>query len=121
MMESPFKNDPFAMIYQAFKRLYSDKQCDIWWDTPKEADKQAFGVTNFPDDGGCPQVFVYPNYPVHQQAEILAHELAHVAVGPEHEHDDVWESAFDAIQKGYDRIGNELFGGGSVGTVRKDA
>ena len=50
MMESPFKNDPFAMIYQAFKRLYSDKQCDIWWDTPKEADKQAFGVTNFPDD-----------------------------------------------------------------------
>lgn len=112
MMESPFKNDPFAIIYQAFKRLYPDKQCEIWWDTPQEADKQAFGVINFPDDGSFPQVFIYPNYPVHQQVEILAHELAHVAVGPEHEHDDVWDSAFGAIQEEYDRIGSELFGGG---------
>lgn len=113
-METPFKNDPFAIIYQAFKRLYPDKPCEIWWDIPhdEEVDKEAYGVTNFPDDGNIPQVFVYPNYPVHQQTEILAHELAHVAVGPEHEHDEVWEAAFDAIHEEYGRIGEELFGGG---------
>lgn len=116
MMESPFKNDPFAMIYQAFKRLYPDKQCEIWWDVPQdeEVDKEAYGVTNFPDGGNIPQVFVYPNYPVHQQTEILAHELAHVAVGPEHEHDEVWKAAFDAIHEEYGRIGAELFGGGEL-------
>lgn len=111
-MESPFKNDPFAMIYQAFKRLYPDKQCEIWWEPrPGENDEGAYGATDFPDDGGVPQVFVFTDYPVGQQAEILAHELAHVAVGVEHDHDEVWESAFEAIQKEYGRIGAELFGG----------
>ncbi|MCI9405942.1 MAG: hypothetical protein HFK04_03390 [Oscillospiraceae bacterium] len=109
MMESPFKNDPFAMIYQAFKRLYPDKPCEIWWDIPQEADKQAFGMTEFPDDGSCPQVFIYSNHPVHQQVEILAHELAHVAVWPDHEHDDAWDFAFSAIQQEYGQIVTELF------------
>lgn len=109
MMESPFKNDPFAMIYQAFKRLYPDKPCEIWGDIPQEADKQAFGMTEFPDDGSCPQVFIYSNHPVHQQVEILAHELAHVAVWPDHEHDDAWDFAFSAIQQEYGQIVTELF------------
>ena len=34
-METPFKNDPFAMIYEAFKRLYPGKQCEIWWGVPQ--------------------------------------------------------------------------------------
>lgn len=116
MMESPFKNDPFAIIYQAFKRLYPNKPCEIWWDVPRdeEVDKDAYGVTNFPDDGSIPHIFVYPNYPVYQQTEILAHELAHVAVGPEHEHDEAWSTAFDAIHEEYGRIGAELFGGGTA-------
>lgn len=112
MMESPFKNDPFAMIYQAFKRLYPDKQCEIWWEPNQpDADEGAYGATDFPNDGRLPQVFIFSGYPVAQQAEILAHELAHVAVGPEHEHDGVWEAAFDAIHEEYGRIGAELFGG----------
>ena len=112
-MESPFKNDPFAMIYQAFKRLYPDRPCEIWWDVPQddEVDKTAYGVTNLPDDGGVPQVFVYPDYPVKQQVEVLAHELAHVVVGPEHGHDEIWDAAFEAIKQEYCRIGDELFGG----------
>lgn len=111
-METPFKNDPFAMIYEAFKRLYPGKQCEIWWGVPQddEVDKEAYGVTNFPDDGSIPQIFVYSDYPVHQQTEVLAHELAHVAVGVEHGHDKVWEAAFNAIYREYDRIGAEMFG-----------
>lgn len=116
MIESPFKNDPFAMIYMAFKRLYPDKLCEIWWDVPQDedVDKTACGVTNFPDDGGIPQVFIYPNYTVNQQVEVLAHELAHVSVGPEHEHDEIWDAAFEAIFQEYNRIGAELFGGVTI-------
>lgn len=112
-METPFKNDPFAMIYQAFKCLYPDKQCEIWWEpNPPYSDEGAYGATNFPDDGGLPQVFIFSDYPVAQQVEILAHELAHVAAGSEHEHDEVWEAAFDAIHEEYGKIVEELFGGG---------
>lgn len=112
-METPFKNDPFAIIYQAFKRLYPNKKCDIWWE-PNQHDfnERAYGVTNFPDDGSLPQIFIFSDYPVAQQVEILAHELAHVAAGSEHEHDKVWDAAFDAIHEEYERIGEELFGGG---------
>ena len=42
--------------------------------------------------------------------ETFAHELAHVAVGVEHEHDSVWEEAFDKIFAEYNRIGEELYG-----------
>lgn len=32
------------------------------------------------------------------------------AAGLHHEHDDLWEAAFDAIFREYNRIGGELFG-----------
>lgn len=110
-METPFRNDPFTMIYKAFKRLYPNKPCEIWWGVPsdEEGDKGAYGATNFPDDGSIPQVFIYPDYPVQQQTEVLAHELAHVAVGVEHEHDKVWETAFDAIYEEYEKVVKEIF------------
>lgn len=111
-METPFKNDPYAIVYHAFKGLYPDKPCEIWWEPdPSDNSDEAYGETRFPDDGGIPVVYVYANYPVNQQVEILAHELAHVAVGSEHDHDEAWETAFDAIQDEYDRIGNAMFGG----------
>lgn len=30
-MESPFVNDPFAMVWQAFKNLYPGKDCEVQW------------------------------------------------------------------------------------------
>lgn len=111
-METPFKNDAFAMIWQAFKALYPDKQCEVWWEpvVPDNA-KNSYGMTLFPDTGDPAQVFIYSCYPVDRQAEILAHELAHVAVGQEHGHDETWDAAFTAIQLEYERIGTGMFGG----------
>lgn len=50
-----------------------------------------------------------PSLEVNNAVEIFAHELAHVAVGVDHEHDDAWEDAFEAIFQEYNRIGHALF------------
>ena len=110
-MKNPFVNDPYAMVWMAFKRLYPDKECQVWWDMHQNDEHdEEYGFTHFPNDGSTPSVFAYAEYPVNIQVETLAHELAHVAVGPEHEHDDTWRAAFDAIFAEYNRIGDEMFG-----------
>ena len=107
---TPFENDPFSMVWIAFKNLYPDKECEAFWDQHQEDEhKEEYGFTNFPSNGSTPQVFVYAEHTVNIQVETFAHELAHVAVGPEHEHDEVWEAAFDAIFKEYNRLGDLMF------------
>lgn len=111
-MNTPFENDPFAMVHQAFQNLYPGKECEIFWEPqirPQEDGGPAYGLTDFGDDGRV-AVFVSANLIVTDAVEILAHELAHVAVGPEHDHDDDWEAAFGAIFQEYNRIGDELYG-----------
>ena len=112
-METPFKNDMFALIWMAFKNLYPEKECECFWEPAIREDEngnEVFGLTDFGDDGTV-VVFVRPDLEVAVAGEILAHELAHVAVGVEHEHDAVWEEAFAAIFAEYNRIGDEMFGG----------
>lgn len=108
-MENPFRNDPFMLVWEAYKRLYN-KPCEAWWDTYESSgEEENYGITIFPDDGSVPQIFIFVEHPVSVQIETLGHELAHVAVGIEHDHDEVWEAAFDAIFKEYNRLGDELF------------
>jgi hypothetical protein len=111
MMQTPFKNDPFALVWTAFKNLYPDKECDVWYDK-KERDENcdtvALGETFFDDDGTV-TVFVDYELQVKDAVEIFAHELAHVAAGEEAGHGEKWEKAFDAIFTEYNRIGDELF------------
>lgn len=110
-METPFKNDPFALVWQAFKNLYPNKECDIWWDTHQNDEHDGdYGFTVFPYDGARPQIFVYAEHEVNVQTETLGHELAHLAVGVEHDHDEVWEEAFEAIFQEYNRLGDTMFG-----------
>ena len=109
-MKTPFNNDIFALIWEAFKNLYPDKECICYWEpriSDAEDGKECFGLTDFGEDGVY--VFVKPTLPVADAAEVFAHELAHVAVGIEHDHDQAWEEAFDAIFQEYNRIGDERF------------
>ena len=113
MLNNPFKNDPFAMVWTAFKNLYPDKDCDIWYDLRSNIGvEEGYGFTEFPKDGGKPQIVIFMETEPCNQIEILAHELAHVAVGggENDEHGDAWERAFDDIFKEYRRIGDEMFG-----------
>ena len=49
-MESPFLNDMYAMVYQAFKKLYPDKECQCQWQPEKmtaEDGKEVLGLTTW--------------------------------------------------------------------------
>ena len=96
-MITPFENDIFALIWKAFKNLYPDKKCKCFWEPQIREDESGN------------EVFVRPDLNVSDAGEILAHELAHVAVGVAHEHDEAWENAFEAIFQEYNKIGNALF------------
>ena len=111
---APFQNDMFAMVWGAFKKLYPDKECEIYWEPQirdEEDGKPVYGLTDFADDGSV-AVFVKPSLEAADAVEVLAHELAHVAVGIEHDHDEVWQEAFDKIFEEYNRIGNQKFPNG---------
>lgn len=117
-MKTPFKNDIFALIWQAFKNLYPDKECECFWEPNIRDDKdgnEAFGMTDFAGDGTV-TVFVRTSLSISDAATIFAHELAHVAVGFEHGHNEVWKKAFDDIFDEYNRIGNEMFPGHTEAT-----
>lgn len=108
---SPFQNDMYAMVWAAFKKLYPGKDCEVYWEPQirnAEDGKPAYGLTDFADDGSV-AVFVKPDLAVADAVEILAHELAHVAVGIEHGHDEAWQEAFDKIFDEYNRIGTQMF------------
>lgn len=62
------------------------------------------GETIFPDDGSRPIIQIGVDKIIPQAMDILAHELAHVAAGPEAGHDATWESAYDAIHRKYTEI-----------------
>ena len=62
-----------------------------------------YGVTNFEDNGNI-TVLISGVLPVLDCAEIFAHELAHIMVGVEEEHNEKWEKAFEDIQNEYMRM-----------------
>ena len=109
-MMNPFMNDPFAMVYDAFKRLYPDRDCECYFDVIEENERgeKVFGETLYFDDGRI-TIGVDVRLCLADAVEIFAHELAHVAAGSEAEHNEEWEKAFDAIHQKYNEIGNELF------------
>lgn len=106
-----FDNDPFAMVWQAYRNLYPGRPCpSVEWCHIDDADPEtgkAWGYTVFTDDGEI-AVFVSCDIKVQDAVEILAHELAHVAVGAEEDHGEKWEAAFEAIFQEYNRIGAEM-------------
>ena len=102
-MKSPFKNDPFAIVWQAFNELYPDKECKCYI-APKTGCDSMCGLTIFNEET---TVLINAELPVEYAVEILAHELAHVAAGVGHDHDEAWEKAFEDI---YDKY-HEILGG----------
>lgn len=106
-----FINSPFEIIDKAFRNLYPDKEYKacIEVDMKDEEGNPVYGFTQF-SEGETPVVAISADLTIKDAAEIFAHELVHVAVGEKKGHGEEWESAFDAIFKEYNRIGEEMFG-----------
>ncbi|MGB9660678.1 MAG: ClpX C4-type zinc finger protein [Moorellaceae bacterium] len=101
-----FINNPFDIVIQAVKELYPDTQALIQFNPNlRGKEYRECGRTIFPDDGGIPLIDISTNIPFEAMVEILAHEIAHVVVGPdvepEEEHGKKWEEVFEAIHKKY--------------------
>lgn len=65
-MENPFKIDPFAMVYEAYERLYSKEFTVNWYadDIEQEIDGRecnVFGFTDFPEEGE-PEIYTKVMY-----------------------------------------------------------
>ena len=116
-----FENSPFEMLAEAFKRLYPDVEYKAFIDPyirPAEGNKKAYGLTDF--DVGNITIYIDSELKIVDAIEIFAHELAHAAVGVEHDHDEAWESAFDALFEEYNKIGDELFAENKEGEDESD-
>ena len=73
-----------------------------WLDRIKHilATPEAAGCTMFPDDGSIVHIQIHTKCTVEGALEVLAHELAHLAVGPDREadpHGPLWQVTFDDI------------------------
>ena len=106
-METPFKNDMFSMMYQAFLNLYPGKECEIWWqqEIPSRHDGyKTFGECSYCMDGKV-YIDISINQTVSEAVESFVHELAHVALGEENpSHDTEWETVKNRIIDEYNKM-----------------
>lgn len=105
-MNKVFANDPFARVCKYFKLLYGKKYiCLLKEHLEDENAETVYGMTSFPQEGSSacavPVIFISAELTVKNAVEILAHELAHVAVGHSEGHGEAWEKAFEAIHRAY--------------------
>ena len=107
-METPFINDPFAMVYKAFRNLYPDRKCQCQWVQQIPDGQGGLGRTTFAPDGRI-LVEVAGTLTVEDAIEVLAHELAHVAAGLGAHHGEAFENAFAAIYEEYNKLEPEEY------------
>lgn len=106
-----FKNCPFQMLDICFKRLFPGVKYEASFHPELKDDegKEVYGLTTFTKDGEI-EILIGVQLSINDTVETFAHELAHAAVGAEHEHDDVWAKAFDDLFEEYNKLGDEMFG-----------
>lgn len=106
------KNNPIEILSTAFKNLYPDIKYNAYFDQnlnqyTNETEK-IYGFTSFNENEDI-TIFIDIALCLYDAVEIFAHELAHVAVGANHNHDEIWMKAFDNIYNEYIKVGSELF------------
>ena len=107
-----FQNSPFEMLAEAFRRLYPDVEYTAFIEPnirERANGETVYGLCDFDVDTDAITIFIDSDLSIANAIEIFAHELAHATVGVDHDHDEAWESAFDALFEEYNKIGDELF------------
>lgn len=101
--------DPFEALLLVFAEQHPDRSVCVQFGMPDAEPLCLFpgakGITVFPspEEDALPVITVDATLDrgVQGSIDILAHELAHVAGGEDHEHDEVWQSAYDGLFAGF--------------------
>lgn len=94
------QNDPFKKVIQIVRRRYPKAKAEIWF--VNGGLRGAKGYTFFPNDGSTPRICISAELPVWGATDVLAHELAHLVLGPgpkNGKHSPKWKKTFDWIFK----------------------
>lgn len=98
---------PIKDIIQSAINLYGDIDCEICFGYGL-IDEGHYGITTFCDDD-TKIITLAVETSLDVICETLAHELAHVIVGIEHNHGEVWKECFANINKEYNRYCKEKY------------
>ena len=93
-------NNPFQLLIEVITELYGDIKADVQF-APIDENEECVGHTQFPEDGSIPLITISTLIPFYATVEIFAHEIAHVIVGIESEHNEKWEKIFNEIHQTY--------------------
>lgn len=107
-----FLNNPYTWVLEAAEKVspgisavvaFCDRE---QW--RKEFDKNAWGVTIFPDDGTDPLIVLRADLNLVESTEILTHQLTHLIVGEKEEHNEIFELKFEELHRVYDVIAETI-------------
>lgn len=104
-------NTPFDDVIQAAINVFGEINCEVGFDQDLQQTQEAYGVTQFCEDGTV-YIELDANTPVVHLVETLAHELAHVIVNrtEKDDHGEKWEETFNKIFDEYNRYCSEKYG-----------
>lgn len=98
--------NPIQIMIDVVKEMYPEVKALVYYtsrlannDGDDKEEDAAVGCTIFPDDGSIPQIQLSIEIPFYGAFDVLAHELAHLVLGPdvEDEHGEEWEDLKEKI------------------------
>jgi len=93
--------NPFTLIAEIAEKLWPEINCNVYFADTEHFQNGAKALTNFPVDGGKPEICISPDVPFSATLELLSHELSHVVAGESAGHGPEWESVFSKIHEEY--------------------
>lgn len=110
-----FAFNPFELLLSLFEYHWPDKHALIDFvvrieEPDSDEEHGCAGCTSFDDEP--PRIGISKNVPLEHAVEVLAHELAHVAVGYDESHGVAWQAAFAKIHEEYQKAVAEIAGVG---------
>lgn len=95
--------NPISAVIQICEFLYPELDVELQFvvGLTEETDGEAFAETFWPSDGSTPVISVDVEVPLIGIVELIAHEFAHVVVGPDcdEDHGQEWEEVFERINQ----------------------
>lgn len=86
---------PFELMLKVFEEKYPEIDCAIVWAENLKRETGAWGTTEF---GKTILINIDIDLPIRNAPEVLGHELAHAAAGPNAGHSEEWKQIFEELR-----------------------